>query len=678
MSCAFNANFTLTLMAGLLLAGCGGEPEQRSELTDSILGSGTTFVPGPGMAYDSLGQGFTGGTCVTGTRTRLAGIDGRIQWRTDLNEEQVLKNLNVNASVGFEIPKLFFLGATVAVSYASKSAADELSSTWHLFYQMADHQLILDNPQLSEAAKDLLNRIKEGKSTQKDLRTLCGDEYVDQITRGASFVATVKIKYSSEYQKTRVESSVNVSILKGLVGVEIGGGTEVQKWLENSSVEISALQIGGRPEELLRVLPYGPVECPMTSTGEETTSSLLKPCNEALVRLLGYVEANGPNDLTAQLADPETMVPLRYFTKTYQTSQVSELFAVSPLTAFQRQVLKERKKDLARELDQTEKTVRLARELRYGSPAPDAAPPYQDFLEELMDRGEQRCQEIRSLLYQCNEGPLLCLDGSHWLESREKIENMTLPAPKEAFATGPGTETFQSWCQLLLSAPETLEIVTRGTIRGILTALNIDIDSQISWEDCQRGEDQIKNLTTLDLSQFDSTGGLAVVTDLTPLKSLSFRHITTLSLRDQPVRNIQALSSWTRITHLDITGTSITNLDLLESLKDLECLAAERTRLLRLTQPLNHNKLRTLKLSGNRFSRIPQLRMPLLASIDLSQSLWQWPIDLSYLEDEDSLLGNLQEIILTETEYTGLDEFSSSVVTHPTVGSQDSQPCFKN
>lgn len=260
-----------------------------------------------GQAYDTDTAKWTNLNCVTGeidlTSAGSQTGDARTVYERDLSYEEVLDKLGGRLSVGVQFPSV---AVDAKASYAAENSTNEFRETHTLsFRTQRKSKFKLGSVRISDTGRKL--------SGTSSLRAQCGNEFINEINIGLSYMATLSVEFSDQASREKFGGSLKVDVLRGTVEVE--GNLEKADDSVKKSVKISlqATQIGGDERKLSTVISTGLTECNALN---------LAPCIAAFKKAIEY-----GNTIAEQLTDDSKYAVIGYTTESYADTGITELVA---------------------------------------------------------------------------------------------------------------------------------------------------------------------------------------------------------------------------------------------------------------------------------------------------------------------------------------------------------------
>ncbi|KAA1155799.1 internalin [Pseudoalteromonas fuliginea] len=232
-----------------------------------------------GTAYHSEKEGFYALQSVFGQVDETYGnTEMDFVVGVDMSYSQLSSMLDGNLGAALDVP---VIKVGVGASYAKQNTADNYTGTYTLFLSLKPKKrLLVADPQTgfkpTQAALDLAN------ANPGDKFNNIGNEFVSAIEYGSQVMINLKFQYKNDEDKVK---------WGGQLGVDWAGKVNVSGKLQkvdedvkrNIKITVSALQFGGDPIELLKVIPNQLVNCTM----ENPT-----PCFDVFKNSINYIKTN--------------------------------------------------------------------------------------------------------------------------------------------------------------------------------------------------------------------------------------------------------------------------------------------------------------------------------------------------------------------------------------------------
>ncbi|MGE0171920.1 MAG: hypothetical protein AB7T49_04010 [Oligoflexales bacterium] len=276
---------TLTVLLCILAIGC--KPRDKSKIKNNSVNGDE--VHELGTAYESLSNKFYAASCVDNAKyTYTYNSDGRLIYKQDLNVQEAANAFTGGAGVAFPM-------ANGAISYAQQHAADDVSTTFTIFYTAIAGQKVLDNN------IGFSQMYGEKNKASVNWRNTCGNEYVRVINYGVTFVATLKVTFENKSERKNFGSKFGFDFngLGKLVGVGVDGGvgagaTDNMKGLK---LEFDATQKGGNVAAMGKALGMTPDDKIACEAGALAT------CLGKMAAAVAYIQGDLKNQTGVMVYD---------------------------------------------------------------------------------------------------------------------------------------------------------------------------------------------------------------------------------------------------------------------------------------------------------------------------------------------------------------------------------------
>jgi len=200
--------------------------------------------------------------------------------------------------------KLSLGGGSIAgngnLAFAIKAAETEYNRSF-VFHTTAHEDMVMNLENLALTGTGMLYA-DQASPYRGDVRLVCGDEFVTEITRGISLTVTVKFNFLT--REDAAELSGDLSVGTSSPHIKLDQQATSRAAAARTKVEIFAKQIGGNPQDLYNILPD---EAPVCDLDD------LTDCEAILDNLYNYL-----NDFIHQRsASASTYTPFTYKTESY-------------------------------------------------------------------------------------------------------------------------------------------------------------------------------------------------------------------------------------------------------------------------------------------------------------------------------------------------------------------------
>lgn len=272
--------------------------QDLSEIPASV-----TSTAGLGRAYDSQRKKLFFRNCVTG-ESRLGGNrHSSLSIERNMSFDAVIEALDGNLSVGFTLP---VIKADAGATVANNHSATALSETHHLVWVgVAETESLL--PESVRPVDRYLGR-------PDLLESRCGNEFITEIYRGASILATLRLEFVNREDREALGGKLNVVLPTALVNFGAGLSDVDQGKLQRTTLSVQVEQRGGAPEGLLDIVPTNVMTCTLENRD---------PCLTVFSELITYLK-EVDTGFAAQLGRGSFNV-LKYQTQSYLDSEADAL-----------------------------------------------------------------------------------------------------------------------------------------------------------------------------------------------------------------------------------------------------------------------------------------------------------------------------------------------------------------
>lgn len=540
----------------------------------SVVPSGQQEEGRLGIGYDTDSESFKG-QCLRG------GYQAHGQARANISFTQSLSVKELASELGFQAGGRYVYGAgnsTFSARFlkSQRSSGFSIVSVYSGDYRFKN--LIVDLPSPNTEANSNIDIIKprltsEGlvalKMGDDSWKSTCGDEYVQQIERGAKLFYSIRIDFSTSEEKDEFEAAF--SYKSSFASVSNSLRNAKRNFSKDTKVTVSAFQIGGNVRKLSEIFAtengngeaLGMVRC---SFGK------FEECDQVLARALHY----GTVEFKKQLAELDPNLPLyeggpaylNYLTKDYKTAGIYSL--VSKLVAA----------DIAKKRDELEKEFNKQLDL-------------QAKIDHLLESGtvilsrRQKAELIsaknislknREAVVKasqiCYTNILNCVDSVNTAMSELKA------IEEDVFVIEP--EEFRQYCNIANSVVASRAL--RDSIEGMLKAAyemepgafnssstSADEQAMDQRERCFRADRVFRRNNKF--SSFSKKG----IKTLEPLKE--YTHVEYLDISDNEVDDLAYLKGWNKLVELVAHNNKLRAVDELASNYSLERIRVSNNRL---------------------------------------------------------------------------------------------------
>jgi hypothetical protein len=148
---------------------------------------------------------------------------------------------------------------------------------------------------------NILNRLGQiYQNNPIEFRKICGNKYINQLEKGGSLYILVKLNFLTQQQKQAFDASVGGSVGFGSLSASIQ--KSIQKMNLQGDISIKALQIGGNPSQLGKILQGGQSTAPVLQCSFKN----LTACTQTLNNVLTYATGSSSQDFPQQFPSTAT------------------------------------------------------------------------------------------------------------------------------------------------------------------------------------------------------------------------------------------------------------------------------------------------------------------------------------------------------------------------------------
>jgi hypothetical protein len=294
------ALFYTPLLVALMLFLCGGS--HSPALAAEIVAATAKRSADIGSAYDTNQQAFLGQGCLE-EKYHLTGSEkasGQLELVTDQDAAANELGFSAGGRARFGVSEY---SAEARFFRASKSNDYSVSAVWTSEYTLLSYKLDT-NASLTPIGINVQNYDTRWTTT-------CGDEYVDEIVRGARLFFSIRIDFSSKEVKN--EFDANFSIAGPMYSAKAAMKNASEQFSRDSKITVSALQIGGDATKFTALFPN-----PVDGKGSFVSCTLgdFSKCQEVIEAALKYA-TDTRNGFPSQLSNKSSPSYVAYRTAAY-------------------------------------------------------------------------------------------------------------------------------------------------------------------------------------------------------------------------------------------------------------------------------------------------------------------------------------------------------------------------
>lgn len=305
---AISRNVLVCIPVSILLSSCGLKQSSEATVQQSEVPSALSDTARLGQSYDTEARRFQNLICVSGTEDSETGNnEATFRVVQDMSMSEVLDQLSGGLSIGVDFPAV---RAGASANIAKRLSSTELSNTYTINWEITPHKKVLVPGTYGLTADG--KKYAEFRETKPEiLRARCGDEFVKEMKLGGSLMVNMKIDYANKQDKFKVSGKIKADIA-GVVNAEGSLESIDDETKQRVFITIEAIQKGGQPLELTKILPNNLMQCTLDN---------FKPCFDVFNEAIQYTKQNLPN----QFADGKNYNIIRYKTERYDDSGLDQL-----------------------------------------------------------------------------------------------------------------------------------------------------------------------------------------------------------------------------------------------------------------------------------------------------------------------------------------------------------------
>lgn len=234
------------LLRSLLMLGASLAVSAAS--ADSFVPAGQKEEAKLGMSYDTDTQSFPGGECVRGREEQHGQAKANISFSQSISESQLEKELGFQAGGKYRFGA-GSIGGSASFLKSQRSSAYSIVAIYNGDYKFKNKLLVFEDPKNPNAKPQDLEKERlssVGLSVRHDdtrWMETCGEEYVQQIERGAKLFYSIRIDFTSQQEKDMFEASFSYDSSYASAHAKLKSSK--QNFSKNTKVTIGALQVGG-------------------------------------------------------------------------------------------------------------------------------------------------------------------------------------------------------------------------------------------------------------------------------------------------------------------------------------------------------------------------------------------------------------------------------------------------
>lgn len=542
------------------------------------------FITAGGRDQANLGAGFNTdkkefrGSCIKGSAEYIGQNIGYV------NLSLISEQSAVSSALGIEGNARYKFGsgsASASAKFMKNSESDNrsIALTFLADYTMKSSKIT--NIELSDVGRKL-------KDTNDDSKFMdgCGDEYVEQINRGAKLLLNIRIDFASESDKNFF--SANASYSSSVASAYAALQNSKNRLSKRTKVLIEAIQLGGDTRQLGTLFKETSNDTTGSSNFIKCSFGDLAKCEIFLTRVQQYIG----EDLERQLEEGANAeggpAHLSYVTKEYVTAGL-----VNKLPTIVNKTILDTRNEIDLAFNKNQRILFRARNLLLEDPFPLSISQRKK-INNLQKTASDNQAKMVSAAIGCYDSPADCVESGKQLFAEGTLsvidENELTISP----------EMYRQFCYEGKSPGATVELAS--TINVLIDLAKVMDPTTMSSEqndglsECDTSYSVFNKSNTLDVSLLGEDYKNKIYT-LEPLKDLV--HLTKIKMNNQHIRNLEPLVTLKQLRELDLSNNDIKSILELSQLPDLEILNLAQNKV-RGTEPLNKlTQLERLDIRNN-------------------------------------------------------------------------------
>jgi len=269
-----------------------------------------------GYAYSAEKQQFVGNACVKGGLSNAGFTNSSFSFQQSMSESEAAEQLGFSAG-GRARFGLTQVSASARFARNSASTKYSVSAIWLSDYLLPAQKLSTDVG-YSEIGKSV-------SSNSERWRETCGEEYVEEVVRGAQLFFSIRVEFSSIERKQEFQTQFNLS--GSVASVQASLDKATHDFSQDAKVTISARQVGGDVSKLTDV--FGKEEAAVAGFVQCNLGNFTE-CAQVIGRALKYA-SDTKHGFPSQIANGATPGPADLTYRTAKYSAVAIYPNVNPL-----------------------------------------------------------------------------------------------------------------------------------------------------------------------------------------------------------------------------------------------------------------------------------------------------------------------------------------------------------
>ncbi len=529
-------------------------------LADSIVPAGQQEDAKVALGYNTDKQVFRG-ECLKGK------VEQHGQAKANVSFSQTVSESELEKELGFEAGGKFRYGAAkigVAAKYLKSQRSNNYSivAVYSGDYKFKNLLLTFEDskdPNAKPADIEKMRLSDVGLSVRKDdlkWSETCGDEYVQQIERGAKLFYSIRIDFSSQEEKDLFETSFSYDSSYASVHAHLKNSKT--SFSKNTKVTIGALQIGGdvrRVTEMFSAKEGSGEEGPGSSMGfVQCSFGDFSKCDGVMARAWEYATQDFKEQLKYDPDKPtneEGPAYINYITKDYSAAGIYAKFS----SVLQKAVINKRA-EIEQEFDRqvllsaqvdhllNGKTVVLSK--RQNKLLKDVQITVKKNIDILIKAAEICYSEIGS-----------CVDMGN--DQLAKVQ----PIGEDVFVVEP--EDYRQYCEMTASVMA--EKALRDSIKGMIQAAkDLEPEAFTTSSDQPINECLISDMVfsrNAVIGTFKKQG----IRTLSPLRE--YTHFEYVDFSENEIEDLRPIEGWNNLEEINLHDNKLREIDSLAKLLNL-------------------------------------------------------------------------------------------------------------
>lgn len=540
--------------------------------------------------YDTDTQRFVG-TCVRGKIEQHGQAKANISFSQSISESQLEKELGFEAGGKFRYGAAK-IGASASFLKSQRSNAYSIVAVYSGDYKFKNELLVFENPKDPKAKPEEIEKERlsvVGQAVRHDdtrWMETCGEEYVQQIERGAKLFYSIRIDFSSQEEKDVFEASFSYDSSYASAHAHLKNSKK--SFSKNTQVTIGALQIGGDVRRVTELFTSKEGE---DGNGSGASLGFVKcsmgdfaKCDQVMANAWEYATKDFKEQLKTDPNPNSDSGPayINYITKKYSAAGIYNKYS----SVLNKDVINKRA-EIEAEFDRQVLLHAQADHLVNGKTVV-LSKRQNKLMKEVMKTVKTNVDRLVKAAEVCYNKPVECAPTA--TETLEKLS----PIDEKAYVIEP--EDFRQYCVLAQS------VVAKKGLRDSMAGM-------------------IEAARLLDKDAYLVQDGAAPV-DECLVTDMVFSRNTVISFKKQNISTLAPLREYTHFTSVDLSENSITDVSPLRNWSEIEELNLHDNNLREIETLMYFTNLKKVRVSNNELREIDALlSLPYIERIDARNNL---------------------------------------------------------